>query len=207
MKRILAMVMGLMLMITLSGCTEAQHEHDYTVIASEKSSTCLEKGERVMKCNKCNETVIEELPLAGHTVSDWSLTREPTADEFGEVQGVCSICHETVLSTVNKLGYSTDYPLKEDAKKFYRAICNGKFVDYKGKYIQLSGKVTYISSYSDMIGYYLYGEKGQGVCCWVYSSQTKKQLANVGDIVTFAGIVQNEGVKHVELTYCKLITE
>lgn len=206
-KRLAILGIILILSMILSGCTDVQHEHDYSVWVSMTSSTCIAKGERVLQCSQCEETITEELPLGGHKVAEWEIILEPTAEQYGEKRGICSVCNEMISSYVDKLGTSSDSPLDMDVKKFYQAICNGKFDDYDGRYVQLTGKVTYISSYSDMIGYYLYGKKGQGVCCWVYSFQTKEQLANVGDTVTFVGKVQNEGDRHVELTYCKLITE
>ena len=117
---------------------------------------------------------------------------------------VCVVCDQTLTRDIPILGTTSDYPLDVDTKKFYRDICDGKYDKYDGLYLRLSGKVTYISAYSDMTGYYIHGKMGQGVCCWVYSWQTKERLADIGDRVTFVGRVQNIGENHVELVSCWL---
>lgn len=207
MKRALSFSMCLILMIVLSGCSAFSHDHVFETEVSRTLSTCIVQGERVMKCNQCEETIVQELPLGSHNVLEWKIVKQPTVTEWGSAEGICTVCNEVTNKMISKIGSSSFTPLEMDTKEFYKEICNGQFKDYEGLYLKLSGKVTYVSDYGDMIGYYLYGKQGKGVCCWVYSWQTKKRLANVGDAVTFVGEVKNEGSNHVELIMCELVEE
>lgn len=206
-KKCLTLVLICLCMVLMTGCSMIPHEHIYGIEVSETPSTCVVKGEKVLKCNQCEETIIEELSLSSHTVKDWKVVKQATVSEWGSQEGMCIICHEAVTKLISKIGSSPFSPLEIDTKKFYKDICNGKFNEYQGLYLKLSGKVTHVSDYGDMIGYYLQGEIGEGVCCWVYSWQTKKRLANVGDVVTFVGKVESEGSNHVELVMCELVKE
>jgi len=207
MKKYFVVALIFVSMSLITGCSMIPHEHIYDIEVSESQSTCMSKGEKVLKCNRCEETITEELPLSSHKVDDWEITKQATVSEWGSREGICTVCHETVSKTIAKIGSSSFAPLEVDVKVFYKEICNGKFEEYEGLYLKVSGKVTHISNYGDMIGYYLYGDEGEGVCCWVYSWQTKKQLAYVGDSITFVGKVQNEGFNHVELVMCELSEE
>lgn len=207
MKKRLVIVLICLYTVSMTGCSMIPHEHIYDIEVSKTPSTCVVKGEMVSKCHQCEETIIEELPLSSHTVEDWEIVKQATVDEWGSQEGICMVCHELVSKPIAKIGSSSFSPLEIDTKKFYKDICNGKFNEYHGLYLRLSGKVTHVSDYGDMIGYYLHGEIGEGVCCWVYSWQTKKQLARVGDMVTFVGEVKNEGNNHVELVMCELMEE
>lgn len=207
MKRTLSFLMGLILIVAVSGCSILPHEHNFETEVSRTLPTCVVQGERVMKCNQCEETIVQELPLSSHNVLEWEIVKQPTVTEWGSAKGICTICSETTNKVISKIGSSSFTPLEMDTKKFYKDICNGKFKDYEGLYLKLSGKVTCVSDYGDMTGYYLYGKQGQGVCCWVYSWQTNKRLANIGDMVTFVGEVKNEGSNHVELVMCELVEE
>lgn len=192
-------------MVFLTGCGNSSHEHIYDTLISRTPSTCVVKGGRVLKCNQCEDIITEELSLSAHQVKNWRIVKQATTSEMGAREGVCEVCHETISEILAKLGSTSLAPLETDTKKFYKDICNGKFEEYRGLYLKLSGEVTHVSDYGDMIGYYLHGKMGQGVCCWVYSWQTKKQLACVGDVVTFVGRVENEGSRHVELVMCELV--
>lgn len=194
-------------LISMTGCSLIPHEHTYDIEVSETPSTCIVKGERVLKCHQCDETITEELSLSSHIVENWEIVKQATVNEWGSQEGVCTICYESVSKSVAKIGSSSFSPLEIDTKEFYKDICNGKFDEYQGLYLKLGGKVTHVSDYGDMIGYYLHGEMGEGVCCWIYSWQTKKRLANVGDVVTFVGKVESEGSNHVELIMCELVEE
>lgn len=73
---------------------------------------------------------------------------------------------------------------------------------YYEQTVYVTGKVTGISEFSDMNGYYLYGATGQGLVCWVAGTE---KCAKVGDTVKFYGYVRNIGDNQVELTDCSLI--
>lgn len=73
---------------------------------------------------------------------------------------------------------------------------------YDGQWVEITGTVLSVSEFGDMNGYYLYGEKGSGLCCWVYEDS---RSVNVGDTVTFRGQVVNPGPDMVEITDCEVV--
>ena len=212
MRKYALLVSLVVLVLILTGCTETSyvdgkektHEHVYGTVISKTESSCTVRGSQILKCNECDATITQEIEFLPHKITGWEIVKKPTANEYGCQQAVCVVCDQTLTRDIPILGTTSDYPLDVDTKKFYRDICDGKYDKYDGMYLRLNGKVTYISTYSDMTGYYIHGKMGQGVCCWVYSWQTKERLADIGDKVTFVGRVQNIGENHVELVSCWL---
>lgn len=77
------------------------HEHSYTV-TERAEPTCTEAGYIVYICG-CGDTYTETLSAAGHTWSDWTVTKEATADEEGEETRCCPVCGEVETRTIDKL--------------------------------------------------------------------------------------------------------
>lgn len=205
MKKLWSLCMLCMILLCLTGCEEESkpHEHDFAIEISRTNSTCTTLGSHVLKCRGCEETKEEPLPYAKHTYGEYTITKQPTIDERGEREATCRVCGYVLKESMSTLGYSWYTPVDIDTKTFYNEVCNGKFSRYEGLWVRLSGKVTEISNYSDMKGYYIYGKKGQGVVGWVYSWQSNQLLAKVGDEVTIIGKVENEGDRQVELVECR----
>lgn len=66
-------------------------------------STCTQDGKRVQNCKHCGIELSYDLIAAlGHTVKDWTVTKESTESEFGERTGVCTVCGETVIERLDK---------------------------------------------------------------------------------------------------------
>ncbi len=66
-------------------------EHDYKHIT--KSATCKETGFEKDVCSRCGDEInYNELPLAPHTFSAWTVTTEPTCTAEGEETRTCSVC-------------------------------------------------------------------------------------------------------------------
>ena len=62
---------------------------------------------------------------------------------------------------------------------------------YNGQWIEITGKVTYISESAGMTGYYLWGERGGNglnITCWV--DEADDIGLSVGDTVTFIGAMR-----------------
>ena len=71
-------------------------------------STCTEKGYRYQVCSVCGDKkVIEELPYAEHTSSDWITDISATCESQGSKHKECQIC-KTILEikTIEKLGHN-----------------------------------------------------------------------------------------------------
>lgn len=165
--------------------------------------TCTEEGKTTYICTNCNDIYSETIGKIEHTGEEIVLSN-PTLAQDGEKQVNCNICGQTVSEIIPKRGMTSTTPYEISAPNLYNEILNGKFSDYNGKYLAVSGNVTYISDYGDLKGYYLHGTIGQGVVCWVDDAEL---IANTGASVVFIGKVQNEGIDHVELTECTLQTE
>lgn len=75
---------------------------------------------------------------------------------------------------------------------------------YNGKWVEISGTITYISESAGMTGYYLYGEKnnsGLKITCWVDGDTTLK----IGDSVTIVGAVREiSTVNNTEIGLCTI---
>ena len=206
MRKSVLVALMCMVILLLTGCQEKEnpHQHNFSIEVSMISPTCTQTGLKVMKCNGCDDTEEVELEKLKHVYGEYTVIKEPTIDEYGSKEATCMNCGYVDKQTMMKLGYSWYDPIDMDTKAFYKEICNGKFSQYDGLWVRLKGTVKEISNYSDMKGYYIYGNKGQGVVGWVYSWQSNQLLAKVGDEVTMIGKVQNEGDNHVELVECRL---
>lgn len=75
---------------------------------------------------------------------------------------------------------------------------------YNGKWIEITGTITYISGEGEFVGYYLYGERGKDglkITCWVEGEESN--LLKVGDEVTFIGAVREITiVNNTEIGLC-----
>ena len=206
MKRALCLMILVTMALLCAGCSAVKkHEHDFSIKVSEIPSTCTEKGSRVMKCRKCDETETVELPLAAHQVESYTVTKPSTLTVFGEAEGICKVCHQMQTKTLYTLGFWKDDPYIISPSDLFNAVKKGQFDDYKWKWVKLTGKITAISDYSGLCGLYLYGSKGKGVVCWFDVNSQWRNTYKVGDSLTIVGMVRNEGDNgHVELTECEV---
>lgn len=179
------------------------HSHNFVQEISQREPTCTEDGEQVFRCEGCEETKSIILSKRGHQFGEAVITKKPTIDSMGEKQSTCTVCGYVKKEYVASLGHSWENPVDVDLKTFYNDVCNGKFSKYEGKYVRLKGTVKAISNYGDIVGYYLYGKKGEGVVGWVSGTKAKSLNIKVGDSVVMVGEVKNQGINHVELTDCR----
>lgn len=226
MKRAIAVVTIVVLVAAcLTGCT-CQHEnvsqadcehgavceecgveisaalgHEY-VRSGEVIATCTETGKVIYKCKRCGDTYNEDVPKLKH-IGEEKVTKQPTLEDYGEKQIVCSICGECITEAMFPLGmYSNPYEIK--ASTLYSEFRNGKIEKYQDKWLLISGTVQYISDYGDLKGYYLHGTMGNGVACWVDGT---KLVCNTGEYAEFLGQLKNIGTDQIELTNCLLQNE
>lgn len=63
--------------------------HDY-VNHTAKAPTCAENGwEAYQTCSRCDYTTYEELNALGHDFGEWTVSKEPTCTEEGEIIRIC----------------------------------------------------------------------------------------------------------------------
>lgn len=64
--------------------------------------SCIEKKTVINKCSICGCSVETELDEYGEHNYVWSVTKEPTIFEEGVNTGVCSLCNDTITSSIPK---------------------------------------------------------------------------------------------------------
>ena len=90
-----------------SGVSIAKTSHNYktTVVAP----TCTEKGYTLHKCADCSDEYKDTYTDAvGHTVVEWTVTKEATKTETGTKTGKCTVCGESIVAETGKLVPSVD---------------------------------------------------------------------------------------------------
>ena len=93
-------------------------------------------------------------------------------------------------------------PIKTiSASELYKLVDTDEIDDYMYTYLIVTGTVVSISDFDGFKGYYLHGEIGSGVVCWV---DEKESVAQIDDEVSFLGFVDYLGIEHIELTRCEL---
>ena len=85
----------------------AAHTHEYTEIII--PSTCVTRGTVICTCTYegCTETYEKErLPLSGHNMCEWYVTKEATCEEEGEELSSCVKCDVTESRVISKLEHT-----------------------------------------------------------------------------------------------------
>jgi hypothetical protein len=82
--------------------------HDANWIV-DKIATCTEEGQKSGYCTKCNQTVVEIIPVKEHIVTNalsWRITVAPTCIKDGVRVALCSVCHGEVSESVPATGHN-----------------------------------------------------------------------------------------------------
>lgn len=87
--------------------TEVPHEHEWTT--QTVSATCTEAGYTVNICECGEEANPATIPPTGHT-TEKVVVKEPTVDEEGMMEEVCTVCGEVVKSEIMKKLIPTEIP-------------------------------------------------------------------------------------------------
>ncbi|MBR6917000.1 MAG: hypothetical protein IKN38_02335 [Clostridia bacterium] len=80
--------------------------HSFTNYVSNNDATCTADGTKTATCDYgcgATDTIADVGSALGHNVENWTVTKEPTVDEFGEKTGTCTKCGETVTEQIGKL--------------------------------------------------------------------------------------------------------
>ena len=177
-------------------------EHEYVII-EEVDPTCNEQGKVVKKCSLCDDEENEYPNALGHSWKEVSRV-EATDDADEKISYQCTRCSATHTETIanpNPKG-SKENPYVLNADTWYTDHCAGiSLTNYVDKWVKITGTVLKISNYSDLKGYYLAGSTGQGLVCWVYSSNLDAQI---GQVIEYVGKVSAQDPTHIEITDGKI---
>lgn len=82
-----------------------------------RDATCTTPGAATKKCNvegcsKLAEAVI--IPRKSHTIPEYTVVKEPTCTEDGEITGHCTACDKDVTETVPATGHTNELTATED---------------------------------------------------------------------------------------------
>lgn len=120
----------------------------------ECTATCTSAGRETYTCtvDGCGATQTNIVQRAGHTVSDWTVTKEPTCEETGTRTGHCSVCDQDVTEEIAATGHTYDDStlIKSDDKseedghiyKTYACKTCGKNFDETEHVNWIEGKYT-----------------------------------------------------------------
>ena len=82
------------------------------VIDKAVEPTCTETGLTEGKhCSVCNEVLVKQevVEALGHSYSEWKVVKEPTEEETGLKQKVCSCCDDIIEETIPTLTHAHNY--------------------------------------------------------------------------------------------------
>ena len=102
-------------------------EHEYSIV-SERASTCVEKGEIVKKCSKCERENVKRLAKISHEYVEVAKI-VPTCLEKGKIVYSCTSCKAEKTDTVNKLGHD----MRDTDKGSRCSVCGYEKVDKSDK--------------------------------------------------------------------------
>lgn len=140
-------------------------------------------------------------------INQWTASGNGELQDSSAGEYIPTVVDEIVLPT--GIGESSANPIVisvADLVKEINADIDAAKEMYNGKWVEISGKVTYISESAGMTGYYLHGEKGGNglkITCWVYDENAVN--LSVGDSVTFVGAMREiSTVNNTEIGLCVL---
>ena len=86
-------------------------DHKYTNYVSNNDATCKVDGTKTALCDfGCGEksTLTDAGSMLPHAVEAWTVTTAPTVDTFGEKEGICTACGDTIKAQIAKLIVSVE---------------------------------------------------------------------------------------------------
>lgn len=226
MKKCLFIVVFLTIILTLSGC-ECKHEtfseatceadgrcedcgeviqtalgHKF-VLTDFCPASCMEEGLTTYECERCNQIASETVEKLKHA-GEVKIIKKATLTKKGLEEVHCLMCGEYFERETLTKGLLRTDPFEIAASKLYKQCKKGNYEQYQNIYLRVSGRVSHISDYGNLKGYYLYGKMGEGLVCWVDGDNL---VANTGSDVVFNGRLTNIGSNQYELTSCVLEKE
>lgn len=114
------------LMLSLFGCTQDGHQHDYQTWILIEQATCNKEGYEEATCTICgtkSSRILEKLP---HTKTNEIVTEEATCTKEGTKQFTCSVCKETVTEKIAKIPHTEEVTVGYPATCEKPGLTNGK---------------------------------------------------------------------------------
>jgi len=123
--------------------------HTETTVAG-VAATCTTTGLTEGKvCSVCNEEIVaqQEIPVLGHSFSDWIIDKEPTYEEEGKKSRVCTRCNEEEEENIPKLTkdeveITTTYPVREIDNNKYLMLDKSCLLEEFKKKITSNSNIT-----------------------------------------------------------------
>ncbi|MBE6547918.1 MAG: hypothetical protein E7667_03440 [Ruminococcaceae bacterium] len=97
-KKFITLVLVCMLSLSVVSCDSGECDHDYGKWTVKKEATCMEKGKKVRKCEKCGEQDKKSIAIVDH--------------QFDE-DGICTMCNrseEEMLTGPGSVITPSEYP-------------------------------------------------------------------------------------------------
>lgn len=101
MKKIVAILLFTVLLLSLCACKGKKCDHQYTEVVT-KEATCAEEGEKTYTCSKCEHTYTEAIEKREHSYMDADCVTPKTCVNCEQTQGrakghkfvlgVCKVC-------------------------------------------------------------------------------------------------------------------
>lgn len=148
MKRFLIALTIVLLVFCLASC--ACKEHTYGEWEVVTPATCLETGEDIHTCEKCDFSETRVTDATGHTFGEWTVTTPATCTAIGEEARVCSSCSHTEPRVIEAVGHIYE-ETEEYSFPLLTATCNQQgIVCYYCKVCQHSDSVKEVNiGYAD----------------------------------------------------------
>lgn len=121
MKKFLMIFTIVLFALCLASCACKEHIYgDWEVVTS---ATCLESGEDIHTCEKCDFAETRVTDATGHTFGEWTATTPATCLDNGEEIHVCSSCQHTETRVVEAVGHIYE-ETEEYSFPLLTATCN-----------------------------------------------------------------------------------
>ena len=86
---------------------ECAHQSTKEVVGSEPS--CTNPGYNDLVCEVCGQIITKwssEIPATGHTLGEWTTTKEATCTEAGSKKSTCTICNDEFTEEIPATGHT-----------------------------------------------------------------------------------------------------
>lgn len=93
-------------------------EHEFISFISNNDATCTEDGTKTAQCEHCirKKTVTDTGSKKGHTLSGWTVTKNPSCTEQGSKKRRCANCTFAETQVISAKGHTNASAVKENYK-------------------------------------------------------------------------------------------
>lgn len=111
--------------IRLTGVLAGECTEHTPTLVGKVNPTCTEDGYTGDSiCSRCGETLEEGkvIEAAGHVWGEWNVVQEPTEDEDGLKERICSVCDEKETETIDKTGKTNVFVDVHEGDFYYEPV-------------------------------------------------------------------------------------